>query len=127
MACRSESHTGDRIASFDDLEQFRAEGPLASAPVLVEPDAEQLARPVIVRSQHRHHRPSGPEDHLVTGFRFLSAHKPPLLSNLQIRSLSGRKVSEGFAPLYALAVEFIDNSNNWIGVSPLSNSVQLGL
>jgi hypothetical protein len=61
---------------------------LAPAPLFVKPDAKQLARLVIVRSQHRHHRSSGSEDHLVAGLRFLSAHKPPLLSNLQIRVLA---------------------------------------
>jgi len=62
--------------AIDEPEQVRVKGPLAPTPLLVEPNAEQFPRPIVVRSQDGHHRPSSPEDHLVTGFWFLSAHKP---------------------------------------------------
>jgi hypothetical protein len=77
--------------AIDESEQVRVKGPLAPAPLLVEPNAEQFPRPIVVRSQDGHHRSSGPEDHLVTGLWFLNAHKPfSRCANLQI-SGSGRE------------------------------------
>jgi hypothetical protein len=87
---------------FDDLEQRRMKGPLAPASLLIKPHAKQLLRAIVVCSQHRHHRSARPEDHLVSRFWFLSAHKH--FSRCLNRPFEAGSLSERTAVLYALAV-----------------------